>query len=145
MYEIVGYKGLCELIGSDYKDFLLGLHAMLSETNREALAERAERYGWDMLKAMDEWLAEICVGRKFPRYGKARAEEDRNRLQGILSEGRQVVSPMVANPNGEETPVGVWLDARTNKRVTLICSLRILSGHRLNMPMKVMIRYLIGI
>ena len=93
MYEIVGYKGLRELIGSDYKDFLLGLHAMLSEADREALAERAERYGWDMLKAMDEWLAEICVGRKFPRYGKARAEEDRNRLQGILSEGRQVVSP----------------------------------------------------
>ena len=61
-----------------------------------------------------------------------------------LKDGK-LYPPMMETPNGEETPVGVWLDARTNKRITLICSLRILSGHRLNMPMKVMIRYLIGI
>lgn len=193
LHEIVGHKGLRELLGNDYKDFLLGLHAMLSEADRKALAEKAERYGWNIVKAMDEWLAEKAEDstdytfwdkvakfvndflRKFVgidvalndsdvRYilwrsrqkltqdddfdfakdrlfkntvEKAKAterekvqsqeegiEDTRFRLREkpepkktgkgykvfFLKDGK-LYPPMVANPNGEETPVGVWLDA----------------------------------
>lgn len=59
LHEIVGHKGLRQLIGEQrYDKAMLQLMYMLPADVRDAVLRRAERHGWNAAIAMDEYLAE---------------------------------------------------------------------------------------
>jgi hypothetical protein len=59
LHEIVGHKGLRQLIGEGrYDKAMLQLMYMLPADVRDAVLRRAERHGWNAAIAMDEYLAE---------------------------------------------------------------------------------------
>lgn len=59
LHEIVGHKGLRQLIGEEqYDKAMLQLMYMLPADVRDAVLRRAERHGWNAAIAMDEYLAE---------------------------------------------------------------------------------------
>lgn len=59
LHEIVGHKGLRNLIGEQrYDKAMLQLMYMLPADVRDAVLRRAERHGWNAAIAMDEYLAE---------------------------------------------------------------------------------------
>ena len=59
LHEIVGHKGLRQLIGEErYDKAMVQLMYMLPADVRDAVLRRAERHGWNAAIAMDEYLAE---------------------------------------------------------------------------------------
>ena len=59
LHEIVGHKGLRQLIGEErYDKAMVQLMYMLPSEVRDAVLRRAERNGWNAAIAMDEYLAE---------------------------------------------------------------------------------------
>ena len=59
LHEIVGHKGLRQLIGEErYDKAMVQLMYMLPSEVRDAVLRRAERHGWNAAIAMDEYLAE---------------------------------------------------------------------------------------
>lgn len=59
LHEIVGHKGLRQLIGEQrYDKAMLQLMYMLPADVRDAVLRRAERHGWNAAIAMDEYLAD---------------------------------------------------------------------------------------
>ena len=59
LHEIVGHKGLRQLIGEErYDKAMVQLMYMLPSEVRDAVLRRAERHGWNAAVAMDEYLAE---------------------------------------------------------------------------------------
>lgn len=59
LHEIVGHKGLRQLIGEQrYDKAMLQLMYMLPADVRDEVLRRAERHGWNAAIAMDEYLAE---------------------------------------------------------------------------------------
>ena len=59
LHEIVGHKGLRQLIGEQqYDSMMVKLMYLLPADVRDAVLRRAERHGWNAAVAMDEYLAE---------------------------------------------------------------------------------------
>ena len=59
LHEIVGHKGLRQLIGEErYDKAMVQLMYMLPSEVRDAVLRRAERHGWNAAIAMDEYLAD---------------------------------------------------------------------------------------
>jgi hypothetical protein len=60
-HEVVGHKGLRELVGKErYDAFLEKVYRGASETIRERIARRAAKLGWDFNLATDEYLADLA-------------------------------------------------------------------------------------
>ena len=59
LHEVVGHKGLRELIGEEnYDKMMVRMLYLLPEAERMEVLRRAERHGWNAAIAMDEYLAE---------------------------------------------------------------------------------------
>lgn len=60
LHEIAGHKGMRELIGEEYDNFLFEVYANGNKSVRQAISERMMRNGWDVNLAVDEYLAEMA-------------------------------------------------------------------------------------
>ena len=61
LHEVVGHKGLQELVGKDqFGKFLDEVFEGATQSVREGIVERSKRYGWNTRLATEEYIAELA-------------------------------------------------------------------------------------
>jgi hypothetical protein len=61
LHEVVGHKGLLELVGKDqFGKFLDEVFEGANEAVRNGIVERSKRYGWNTRLATEEYIAELA-------------------------------------------------------------------------------------
>jgi len=61
LHEVVGHKGLIELVGKDnFNAFLDDLYRFTSRKTRERIVEYAKKHGWDFHYGAQEYIAELA-------------------------------------------------------------------------------------
>ena len=61
LHEVVGHKGLQELVGKDqFGKFLDEVFEGVNEAVRNGIVERSKRYGWNTRLATEEYIAELA-------------------------------------------------------------------------------------
>ncbi len=61
LHEVVGHKGLQELVGKDqFGKFLDEVFEGANEAVRNGIVERSKRYGWNTRLATEEYIARAC-------------------------------------------------------------------------------------
>lgn len=88
-HEVVGHKGLRELVGKErYDAFLEKVYRGASETIRERIARRAAKLGWDFNLATDEYLADLAEEGFEDRENRNFFEVVRDLFLDMLSEAK---------------------------------------------------------
>ena len=84
LHEIVGHKGLRELVGSNnYDDWMLDLFNNLPKNVRDRVLERAKFKEWDIPYTMDEFLAEQAEREYTPTWWQKVKGAIRNMLRFV--------------------------------------------------------------
>lgn len=60
LHEVVGHKGMKELFGDEFDNFLLDVFTGANETVRGEISQRMSRNGWNAALATEEYLAELA-------------------------------------------------------------------------------------
>lgn len=59
-HEVVGHKGLRELLGKDFDKFLYNVYANANDSIRTEISKRMLRNGWSVHEATEEYLARLA-------------------------------------------------------------------------------------